>query len=76
MQHRHLNHQDFTLAAIDDVIGRGRLSDWDALRSALLSQPAIRAKVLQVCDAYLSDPYAQRYYFWKHYAEAHPATGT
>jgi hypothetical protein len=43
MQHRHLNHQDFTLAAIDDVIGRGRLPDWDALRSALLSQPAIRA---------------------------------
>jgi len=36
MQHRHLNHQDFTLAAIDDVIGRGRLPDWDALRSALL----------------------------------------
>jgi hypothetical protein len=75
MQHRHLNHQDFTLAAIDDVIGRGRLPDWDALRS-VFSQPAIRAKVLQVCSAHLSDPYAQRYYFWKHYAEAHPITGT
>ena len=75
MQHRHLNHRDFTLAAIDDVIGRGRLPDWDELRSALLSQPAVRAKVLRVCDAHLSDPYAQRYYFWKHYAEAHPFTG-
>ena len=28
MQHRHLNHQRFTLAAIDDVIRRGRWDDW------------------------------------------------
>jgi hypothetical protein len=73
MQHRHLNHQDFTLAAIDDVIARGYLADWDELRSAMLSQPAIRAKVLRVCDAHLFDPYTQRYSFWKHYAEAHSA---
>jgi hypothetical protein len=73
MQHRHLNHQDFTLAAIDDVIGRGRLSDWHELRSAMLSQPDLRAKVSRVCDAHLSDPYAQRYYFWKRYVEAHSA---
>lgn len=71
--HRHLNHQDFTLAAIDDIIGRGRLADWDELRSALLAHSATRTRVLRVCEAHLSDPYAQRYFFWKHYAEAHPA---
>lgn len=73
MQHRHLNHQDLTLAAIDDLIGRGDLSDWDRLRSAVLSQAEVRAKVAQVCAAHLADPYAQRYYFWKHYVEAHSA---
>ncbi|KJS76551.1 MAG: hypothetical protein Q7T22_09995 [Serpentinimonas sp.] len=26
--HRHLNHQRYTLAAIDDAIARGRWSDW------------------------------------------------
>jgi hypothetical protein len=70
MMHRHLNHQDFTLAAIDDVIGRGRLADWDELRSALARFPELRAKVLRVCNAHVADPYAQRYYFWKHYVEA------
>src|ERR1041385_1441678 len=32
MLHRHLNHSDWTLAAIDDVIARGRLDDWKELR--------------------------------------------
>ena len=73
MQHRHLNHQDFTLAAIDDLIGRGGLPDWDRLRSAVLSQAEVRAKVTRVCEAHLADPYAQRYYFWKRYVEAHSA---
>jgi len=26
-------------------------------------------KVLRVCDAHIADPYAQRYHFWKYYAE-------
>lgn len=72
MQHRHLNHHDFTLAAIDDIVARGRLSAWEELRTALLNQPGIRAKVLRICNAYRSDPYAQRHHFWRHYAEAHP----
>jgi hypothetical protein len=74
MQHRHLNHQNLTLAAIDDIIDRGRLDDWKELRSALLTQQGVRAKVLRVCEARTVDPYAQRYFFWKRYAEAHPAT--
>jgi len=73
MQHRHLNHHDFTLAAIDDTIARGRLPDWDRLRLAVQRQPEIQAKVLRICEAHIADPYAQRYFFWKRYAEAQRA---
>ncbi|NCC30918.1 MAG: hypothetical protein EOM24_02715 [Chloroflexia bacterium] len=69
MHHRHLNHQQFTLAAIDNIIGRGKRQDWAVLRTALLADPTIREKVLRVCAAHSTDPYAQRYHFWKHYAE-------
>lgn len=73
MQHRHLNHQDFTLAAIDDVISRGRLKDWFELRRALLDDHSLFDKVLRICRAHVSDPYAQRYHFWMHYVEEHIA---
>jgi len=36
MLHRHLNHEHFTLAGIDDVILRGRWRDWAELRRAAL----------------------------------------
>ncbi len=71
MLHRHLNHQRFTLAAIDDVISRGQWRDWTELRRAVLADRAVLAKVKQVCGAYSSDPYAQRHHFWMHYAEEH-----
>lgn len=71
MQHRHLNHQTLTLAAIDDVIGRGKRKDWAELRTAVLEDRLILEKVLRVCKAHIADPYAQRYHFWKHYAEQH-----
>jgi hypothetical protein len=29
--------------------------------------------VLRVCNAHVNDPYAQRYHFWKQYAERHLA---
>ncbi|MDX2300170.1 MAG: hypothetical protein NW204_10640 [Xanthomonadaceae bacterium] len=69
MRHRHLSHQDFTLAAIDDVIARGKRRDWAALRRALLADRALRASVLRVCEPQVLDPYAQRYHFWKNYVE-------
>ena len=69
MEHRHLNHSDLTLAAIDDVIGRGQRADWAALRRALIADPALRGKVLQVRQAHVADPYEQRYHFWKGYVE-------
>ncbi|MBV5272956.1 MAG: hypothetical protein JZU52_04700 [Lamprocystis purpurea] len=71
MQHRHLNHQRLTLAAIDDLIARGRWDDWAALRRAVLADPALLDKVEQVCRARVADPYAQRHHFWLHYAQAH-----
>ncbi len=69
MLHRHLNHQNLTLVAIDDVIGRGQRQDWAELRRAALRDRGVLEKVLRVCRAHVADPYAQRYHFWKHYAE-------
>jgi hypothetical protein len=73
MLHRHLTHQQFTLAAIDDVIARGKRRDWAELRRAVLQDRAVLEKVLRVCQAHIADPYAQRYHFWKYYAEQHLA---
>jgi hypothetical protein len=73
MLHRHLNHQQFTLAAIDDVIGRGKREDWAVLRSAVLHDQVLQEKILRVCEAHADDPYAQRYIFWGQYAK-HLAT--
>jgi hypothetical protein len=67
MLHRHLNHSDWTLAAVDDVIARGRLDDWKQLRDAATSRAEVRARILRVCAAHLADPYAQRYHFWDLY---------
>ena len=69
MRHRHLNHEDFTLAAIDDVIERGKRRDWVELRQAALEDREIMRKVLRICQARAQDPYAQRYRFWRMYAE-------
>ena len=73
MRHRHLNHEAFTLAAIDDVIGRGKRRDWAELRRAVLGDRQLMEKVLRVCNAHVQDPGAQRYHFWKHYAAGHLA---
>ncbi len=73
MLHRHLIHQNFTLAAIDDIIARGERQDWAELRQAMLNDQIILAKVLCICQAHIDDPHAQRYHFWKQYAERHLA---
>ena len=73
MIHRHLTHQQFTLAASDDLIGRGKRKDWAELRQAALADRAILEKIVRVCQAHIADPYAQRYHFWKQYAERYLA---
>ncbi|TVQ89347.1 MAG: hypothetical protein EA400_07575 [Chromatiaceae bacterium] len=73
MQHRHLNHERLTLAAIDDVIARGRWDEWAALRRAVPADPALLDKVEQVCRARVADPSAQCHHFWLHYARTQRA---
>lgn len=73
MRHRHLNHQEYTLAAIDDVIDRGELDDWYDLRRAALQDLTIMAKIRRICEAHVHDPFDQRYHFWMHYANRHLA---
>lgn len=71
MQHRHLDLEDgqYTLAAIDDVIARGRWQDWADLRRAVLDDPALLADVERLCRHRARDLYAQLHHFWLHYAE-------
>jgi hypothetical protein len=61
MEHRHLNHQDFTLPAIDDIISNGQWDSWERLRLALRSRAGIRDKILRICTA--------RVQFWRNYAQ-------
>lgn len=71
MLHRHLNHRQYTLAALDDVIDRGKRKDWAELRSVALKDRDVMEKILRVALAHAQDPYAQRYHFWRQYAEQH-----
>ncbi|HEY4646754.1 MAG TPA: hypothetical protein VIH25_10790 [Steroidobacteraceae bacterium] len=69
MLHRHLNHERYTLAAIDDVIARGKRRDWADLRRAVLDDRSVLQSVLRIARARESDPHAQRYHFWRQYVE-------
>lgn len=73
MQHRHLTHSEWTLAAVDDVIARGRIDDWKQLRDAAVGHVHVRDRILRVCAAHLADPAEQRYYFWNYYVRSHLA---
>lgn len=71
MQHRHLNHQDFTLAAVDDIIRRGGSRDWVLLRRAAHRDAAVLARVQRICGTAAASPApegAQRLNFWRKYA--------
>lgn len=75
MLHRHLNHQRYTPAAIDDVIARGRWEDWADLRRAVRAERPLLDRVERVCRAHVHDPYAQRYHFWIRYVQVHRHRG-
>ncbi len=71
MKHRHLNHEGYTLAAIDDIISRGAGNDWIDLGLALKRNPVeIIHKILKVSEHRISNPYEQSYRFWHSYATA------
>ena len=67
MEHRHLNHQRYTLAAIDDIIARGRWVDWADLRTEALRDATTMDRIERVCLHHTPDPYAQRHHFWLNY---------
>lgn len=70
MRHRHIEPgEEYSSAAIDDIIERGRLADWHALRDAAAQDSLLVAKILRICKARCVDPYAQRYHLWRLYAE-------
>ncbi len=52
MKHRHLSHETFTLAAIEDILARGRLPDWEPLISAIQADPygQIAEKTFALCE--------------------------
>jgi hypothetical protein len=72
MRHRHLTHQEFTLAAIDDIISNGQRAAWERLCLALLREAGIRDKILRVCNARVNETSAQRHQFWRYYAQEIP----
>lgn len=53
MEHRHLIGDVLSLAAIDDIIERGRRNDWARLGQAALSDPhrEVLRKIERVCTA-------------------------
>ena len=73
MEHRHLHHSEWTLAAVDDAISRGRLDEWKELRDAAAVEAPVRDRILRVCASRLADRSEQRYYFWDFYVRRHLA---
>lgn len=55
------------------MIDRGQRQDWAEIRRVALEDRLIMEKVRRVYDAHVQDPYAQRYHFWKYYADRHLA---
>ncbi len=53
MKHRHLNHEAFTLAAIEDILARGSMPDWAPLLHAIEADPYgdVAEKTLRICAA-------------------------
>ncbi|WP_130470208.1 hypothetical protein [Candidatus Magnetaquicoccus inordinatus] len=52
MKHRHLTHAKFTLAAIEDILARGRMRDWEPLITAIQDDPygEIAEKTRIICE--------------------------
>lgn len=69
MEHRHLNHANYTLAAIDDVIERGTRVDWIALRDAARMNVAVSSRIERICVARAQERTAQRHGFWLLYVQ-------
>lgn len=76
MWHRHLNHEGYSLAAIDDVIARGRWADWVDLRRAVHDDPPLLERVERICRSQLYDSYTRRHHFWMHSVQTRRRRGS
>lgn len=52
MKHRHLTHEDFTIAAIEDIIARGQAPDWVPLIALIRADPygEVAEKTRLLCE--------------------------
>jgi hypothetical protein len=52
MKHRHLTHEAFTLAAVEDILARGRMPDWVPLIAAIRANPfgEVAEKTRLLCE--------------------------
>ncbi|HYA43803.1 MAG TPA: hypothetical protein VEF34_21080 [Syntrophobacteraceae bacterium] len=52
MKHRHLTHEEFTSAAIEDILARGRMADWAPLITAIQADPYgdVAEKTSKLCE--------------------------
>jgi hypothetical protein len=52
MKHPHLTHDEFTLAAIEDILARGTMPDWEPLITAIQGDPygEVADKTLRLCE--------------------------
>lgn len=71
MEHRNLIREDYSLMSIDNIISRGLWHDWIDLRRQIKLSDSILNDIEQICQHYISDPYAQRYHFWYNYVKHH-----
>jgi hypothetical protein len=55
MEHRHLNHQSWSAAAVDSALERGNLHDWKELFAAVRDNREVAALVLRVASERKSD---------------------
>ncbi len=70
MEHRHLNHNLYTLAAIDNIIQNGKPKDWVELKIAIDNDKSLLEKIEKICQQNIGKEYfQQRYFFWKNYVE-------
>ena len=70
MNHRHLiDSHSLSLAAIDDIIGRGGRAEWAFLRDMSRSDSDVMSRIRKVCAAHMGDPFDQKYIFWRLYAK-------
>ncbi|MBF0555508.1 MAG: hypothetical protein HQK96_13285 [Nitrospirae bacterium] len=52
MKHRHLIHEEFTVAAIEDILTRGQAPDWVPLIAAIKTDPfgEVAEKTNKLCE--------------------------